>query len=1234
MSNRFHSKLHKHNHHSKPTDGYPDSSYDPIASYESPFQGDFYADGNIITTENLSAQKTLFAQNIVLHGGLTVKGSSAQFDTTVEITSSVKIINGGTDTALSVSQYGNQPIVNFLLNDQTVLYVDGKSLTPGYVGINTDTPNERLTVNGNISASGNLTVDGVVRVQTLPLGTTNSVITKSYIDNALESREINSAVWDVNFKFLSGENLISNFLTKSINDNGLSTSIIYDDGINVGIGTDSLSGKLTVSGDVTVQGELIIDTPNVGITNDVITRADSGALESRQINSLVWDLNVLPLTSVGTSNFVPKFENDGVLSNSVIYQDLLTKKIGLNTSQPNKELTVVGDISSTNTIYANGGNSDIWNTIQNKLNNNSNIPVSRVGDSTYLDIDIKGDFKGSQSTDKSRSYLLQERDGLFVGLRGGYNGITKKLFYFTSLDENLTNCNITDIEYRPSFLLATEYITELIDATKDGLLVNVKNINTVSNKVYWIHHKGTLNQTSHTFNDTVDVTPIVQTYSLQSIIYVPEKNIYIGTAIDGSVVKYYAFDSSLSLVSNGGEAWQQIDFNNASHVTFGVHSSSSMTRPPIINHTQTPNLQYFVDGDVMFVSQLVSIILFYPTRVLYVAYNSVCQYSLIAHSFGDFYFKPYLLDPDDSNTHSCPFFSKDSSDFFSWKNAANTKLYNINNFVYEAIKEISVRTSDFNFKKHQLITNWADVVLRPYDRRVAPPLPAVWSTDFVTLVPTDASLLGKTVTGVGFISPTRIYSFSESKQYGEPSATYKSIVSEVSDLTITNYHLTNGVQLSGLKTPTDVFLCPESIKPTHNYSQIKNNSDDVYFSTIVYPSGAMRVRSFDIVNKTFNEINGDDFTSSMLEELPSNYVDLINDIITNDVVSSGAVFEKQAWTLYHLKNGLYLLTFGCFFANFGVKSYFKILTKSGNIFISASLSILANTIQSIDGIQVGVDASNSTQHEMSSGIYDDGVSSLYVLFKCVGAETTGTNRQFCTIAHIDYIANTIIEWKSLPNVVNGEFNGISETSWPTWHKGICGIHPTYGPYYTDGMFDEYSKARMFYVDNSNIVGIGERITGCFNALMAGTDIQNGSLIVLTIRPAIGFILYVSSTSVFIKGGQYELPTQNIDLLNVVSGGNVLNVQNKTFYVFVELVGTTVGLTFSINRYTDTDSLIYVGSVTTDDIGISSSNFSKVSRLGNLQIEDKITTTGSTSATNEFIKVVVNGQTKYLRLFDI
>jgi hypothetical protein len=52
MSSRLHSKYHRHNHH---TSGivdprYPDASHDPIASYDSPFLGDFVLLGTLSAT--------------------------------------------------------------------------------------------------------------------------------------------------------------------------------------------------------------------------------------------------------------------------------------------------------------------------------------------------------------------------------------------------------------------------------------------------------------------------------------------------------------------------------------------------------------------------------------------------------------------------------------------------------------------------------------------------------------------------------------------------------------------------------------------------------------------------------------------------------------------------------------------------------------------------------------------------------------------------------------------------------------------------------------------------------------------------------------------------------------------------------------------------------------------------------------------------------------------------------
>jgi len=52
---RFHNKLHRKNHHSAPTTGYPDSATDPIASYAEPFQGDFVIQGNLIASGSISS---------------------------------------------------------------------------------------------------------------------------------------------------------------------------------------------------------------------------------------------------------------------------------------------------------------------------------------------------------------------------------------------------------------------------------------------------------------------------------------------------------------------------------------------------------------------------------------------------------------------------------------------------------------------------------------------------------------------------------------------------------------------------------------------------------------------------------------------------------------------------------------------------------------------------------------------------------------------------------------------------------------------------------------------------------------------------------------------------------------------------------------------------------------------------------------------------------------------------
>jgi len=65
---RFHNKLHRANHHTNPTVGIPDSATDPIASINSPFQGDFILNGSLsaknFVSNSLSGVSVNFTVNL------------------------------------------------------------------------------------------------------------------------------------------------------------------------------------------------------------------------------------------------------------------------------------------------------------------------------------------------------------------------------------------------------------------------------------------------------------------------------------------------------------------------------------------------------------------------------------------------------------------------------------------------------------------------------------------------------------------------------------------------------------------------------------------------------------------------------------------------------------------------------------------------------------------------------------------------------------------------------------------------------------------------------------------------------------------------------------------------------------------------------------------------------------------------------------------------------------------
>ena len=116
---------------------------------------------SIITQPGGGTQITIGGDHLVtgdstIYGNLSVTGDFTCIETTISTTSALSVTNTGTGPALYVKQGGTQPIAHFIdSNGGDIIFADD-----GKLGIGTFTPAERLTVSGNISACGTLTIDG------------------------------------------------------------------------------------------------------------------------------------------------------------------------------------------------------------------------------------------------------------------------------------------------------------------------------------------------------------------------------------------------------------------------------------------------------------------------------------------------------------------------------------------------------------------------------------------------------------------------------------------------------------------------------------------------------------------------------------------------------------------------------------------------------------------------------------------------------------------------------------------------------------------------------------------------------------------------------------------------------------------------------------------------------------------------------------------------------------------
>jgi hypothetical protein len=220
-----------------------DSNYQlSIGSSTYPLTGTYY--GDLLITGNLSAI-----------------GNVTRLDTFVEVTSAVSIINRGTGPALSVEQFGSQPIAHFVdQNGDDIIFADNGNLGLGIY-------NPQYKLDARVTASNSLQWVASFINPYNAATTLQGAGIKLQIDNPNDLNWFCDKKWvglaAVAEKQFSDELGFAIYTQGNIGNNPGNSPTekfrITGTG-NVGIGTITPTEKLTVSGNISANGTFVLDT--------------------------------------------------------------------------------------------------------------------------------------------------------------------------------------------------------------------------------------------------------------------------------------------------------------------------------------------------------------------------------------------------------------------------------------------------------------------------------------------------------------------------------------------------------------------------------------------------------------------------------------------------------------------------------------------------------------------------------------------------------------------------------------------------------------------------------------------------------------------------------------------------------------------------------------------------------------------------------------------------------------
>lgn len=881
-----------------------------------------------------------------------------------------------------------------------------------------------------------------------------------------------------------------------------------------------------------------------------------------------------------------------------------------------------------------------------------NMPITRVGDNTYLPLDVKADFRGAIQPWAQLPYFLQEADGSVTALRPGYNGEFTRTFYAYSQSGSYdpADFRLTDSEYRPLWLAADEYVSNILDGNEHGLLVRIRStVDLTEQRYYWIDHNNTLDSRFHKFLDVTAnmllTPPGAANFLSPSQIggggYIPEANLFVTSATNNVNAFCYIwatvdrpFQTVRSATIPNALPAKNVDWQDMSGTVSGTTSTSivmdASTAPKealywkyvgdpstrlgaYYTHPSAGRRQmtYVYDAGVVRLFTAFFAYIPYAGNQNQFGWSSHMDYNVAANTLR---YTPVTNDPQRFQT--LPWVIR-------WNTAVDESAppgsggdnYKANKFPMSYGRNAAFAIGNALVKVQivggKLVTHYCgtsqsdafaaqatDISGYTGATTTAKKMDALRRPYFMrapnsykSFVPLDASILSKALNHVTFIGDNILRGTSNSKLYGQELTT-KPFLAYLPATTTTGtvYSTDSNSYKSCFPTPSNVVTAGTNYSLSSMTSYIDGNGPMV-ISRASWSNIDGTAANWLAVN--INPATGIAALTYAVD--PTTFRSKMAEITAATIAQS--TFKPSA--AYSNATSLQPIVV------IGTNAYFLYSLTFGNTAEGVKFEYATLVLPIVGGNIVWPATATSAIISRTAGNLLTPASNVLGPQYFNDWEGLGVYRHtdgnyyvfvnppvFVSMVGSNYTEQRILKLNSALSITSNT----QTTSLQSWLGCSTGIHPKFGLYYTNIWNDSSAKCMMYYNDFTGVTDQASRLYQSAEKWIAGTGGQQSTFI-LSSKSASGFVLYCSEVSVLMNGKVGVIPTQTIQLVSVVA-----DPSNKVFYFYVQWNGTGFVLTPSLTTIPESATSTYIGAITTNATGITGNTLQKVTRLDTYRID--------------------------------